>query len=108
MRTAHPPTGRPSCCPLTTTPCATSGTPSGCAAREATTWTSAWADCTVHAVHDGGDHHIVIGRVDDLTAGTGERPLLFYRGGYTVTEPPSAPAHAQPHFLTWADPGEWY
>ncbi|MFC4056312.1 3-hydroxy-9,10-secoandrosta-1,3,5(10)-triene-9,17-dione monooxygenase reductase subunit [Actinomadura syzygii] len=68
----------------------------------------AWVDCTVHAVHDGGDHHIVVGGVDHLAAGAGERPLLFYRGGYTVTEPPAAPAPAQAHFLTWADPGEWY
>ncbi|MER6514565.1 3-hydroxy-9,10-secoandrosta-1,3,5(10)-triene-9,17-dione monooxygenase reductase subunit [Nonomuraea sp. NPDC001636] len=68
----------------------------------------AWVDCEVHAVHDGGDHHIVVGRVHDLAAGAAERPLLFYRGGYTVTEPPAGPAAAQPGFLTWAAAGEWH
>jgi 3-hydroxy-9,10-secoandrosta-1,3,5(10)-triene-9,17-dione monooxygenase reductase component len=41
----------------------------------------AWVDCTVTAVHDGGDHHIVVGRVHDLDAHGGE-PLLFFRGQY--------------------------
>lgn len=43
----------------------------------------AWVDCRLHAVHDGGDHLIVVGRVVDL--GVEEdtaAPLLFYRGGY--------------------------
>ncbi|MFM9568644.1 flavin reductase family protein, partial [Streptomyces turgidiscabies] len=26
----------------------------------------AWVDCTIHAVHTGGDHLIVVGRVDAL------------------------------------------
>ncbi|MFG2603990.1 flavin reductase family protein [Streptomyces sp. NPDC048514] len=43
---------------------------------------AAWIDCTVHAVHTGGDHLIVVGRVDALgAAGTGE-PLLFHRGRF--------------------------
>ncbi|WP_406257820.1 flavin reductase family protein [Streptomyces nigra] len=43
--------------------------------------TLAWIDCTVHAVHPGGDHLIVVGRVDDLGASEGdESPLLFHRG----------------------------
>jgi 3-hydroxy-9,10-secoandrosta-1,3,5(10)-triene-9,17-dione monooxygenase reductase component len=41
----------------------------------------AWVDCTIAAVHDGGDHHIVIGRVRDLVAHGGD-PLLFFRGQY--------------------------
>ncbi|WP_240797207.1 flavin reductase family protein [Streptomyces sp. F001] len=43
----------------------------------------AWIDCTIHAVHTGGDHLIVVGRVDAL--GTGEedgRPLLFHKGRF--------------------------
>ncbi|MFJ9664410.1 flavin reductase family protein [Streptomyces sp. NPDC101219] len=41
----------------------------------------AWVDCTVHAVHPGGDHLIVVGRVDALGAADEERdPLLFHRG----------------------------
>ncbi|MDO0933996.1 flavin reductase family protein [Streptomyces sp. DG2A-72] len=43
----------------------------------------AWIDCTIHAVHTGGDHLIVVGRVDDLgTADTPEAPLLFHRGRF--------------------------
>lgn len=40
-------------------------------------------DCVTHAVHDGGDHDIVIGRVVDLDVNDAEAgPLLFFRGGY--------------------------
>lgn len=43
----------------------------------------AWVDCRVHAVHEAGDHLIVVGRVVALgESGTGREPLLFYRGGY--------------------------
>ncbi|MFC8347765.1 flavin reductase family protein [Streptomyces sp. NPDC057280] len=45
--------------------------------------TLAWIDCTIHAVHTGGDHLIVVGRVDAL--GTGDEdaaPLLFHRGRF--------------------------
>lgn len=43
----------------------------------------AWVDCRLHAVHDGGDHLIVVGRVVDLGIDDdGPGPLLFYRGGY--------------------------
>lgn len=44
---------------------------------------SAWIDCTIQAVHTGGDHLIVVGRVDAL--GTGEEdtaPLLFHKGRF--------------------------
>jgi len=40
-------------------------------------------DCRLHAVHDGGDHAILVGRVERLgpvAAETG--PLLYYRGAY--------------------------
>ena len=44
----------------------------------------AWIDCDVDQVLDGGDHHIVIGRVRGLGVGADEAqgPLVFYRGGY--------------------------
>ncbi|WP_073456456.1 flavin reductase family protein [Pseudonocardia thermophila] len=42
----------------------------------------AWIDCTLWAEYDGGDHTIVVGRVEHLGAGQGRAPLLFYRGGY--------------------------
>ncbi|MEY9992172.1 3-hydroxy-9,10-secoandrosta-1,3,5(10)-triene-9,17-dione monooxygenase reductase component [Streptomyces sp. V4I8] len=45
--------------------------------------TLAWIDCTVHAVHTGGDHLIVVGRVDALGASDGdEAPLLFHKGRF--------------------------
>ncbi|MFF6985261.1 flavin reductase [Streptomyces sp. NPDC010273] len=44
---------------------------------------AAWVDCTIHAVHTGGDHLIVVGRVDALGADEGEgAPLLFHRGRF--------------------------
>ena len=42
----------------------------------------AWVDCDVEAVHDGGDHHIVVGRVRGLGIGHEGEPLVFFRGGY--------------------------
>jgi flavin reductase (DIM6/NTAB) family NADH-FMN oxidoreductase RutF len=44
----------------------------------------AWIDCEVDAVHDGGDHHIVVGRVLGMGVGDEDEggPLVFYRGGY--------------------------
>ncbi|MGC5566846.1 flavin reductase family protein [Streptomyces sp. FR-108] len=51
---------------------------------------TAWIDCAVHAVHTGGDHLIVVGRVHALGTpppapdGTGpaDAPLLFHRGRF--------------------------
>jgi 3-hydroxy-9,10-secoandrosta-1,3,5(10)-triene-9,17-dione monooxygenase reductase component len=42
----------------------------------------AWIDCSLHAVHEAGDHYIVLGRVHDLGVGRAAPPLLFFRGGY--------------------------
>ncbi|MEU3369521.1 flavin reductase family protein [Streptomyces sp. NPDC006660] len=42
----------------------------------------AWIDCRVHAVHTGGDHLIVVGRVEALGATGDTGPLLFHRGGF--------------------------
>ncbi|MFE0453413.1 flavin reductase family protein [Streptomyces sp. NPDC058914] len=43
----------------------------------------AWIDCTVHAVHTGGDHLIVVGRVNALGAADEDAPpLLFHRGRF--------------------------
>ncbi len=36
--------------------------------------------CNVHAVHDGGDHVIVVGQIADFDQTAGDA-LLFYRGG---------------------------
>ncbi|MFD3412678.1 flavin reductase family protein [Streptomyces cyaneofuscatus] len=40
----------------------------------------AWVDCRVHAVHTGGDHLVVVGRVEALGAAAEGEPLLFHRG----------------------------
>ncbi|MFF9865257.1 flavin reductase family protein [Streptomyces sp. NPDC013953] len=42
----------------------------------------AWVDCTVQAVHTGGDHLIVVGRVAALGARDDGEPLLFHRGRF--------------------------
>ena len=41
-----------------------------------------WVDCTIHAVHEAGDHYVVIGKVQDLGFGDAHDPLLFYKGKY--------------------------
>ncbi|KZM68754.1 flavin reductase family protein [Nocardia terpenica] len=68
--------------------------------------------CTVASVVDGGDHHIVIGRVQALSESTDSgRPLLFYRGQYTAIEPEKttpAPWRADlEHFLTTTTQDTW-
>jgi 3-hydroxy-9,10-secoandrosta-1,3,5(10)-triene-9,17-dione monooxygenase reductase component len=50
------------------------------------TGATAWVDCTLYAVHEGGDHLIVVGAVHDLGA-PGDPPLVFHRGGYARTSP---------------------
>lgn len=42
----------------------------------------AWIDCSLDAVHDAGDHHIVVGRVLELGVESPGRPLLFFQGAY--------------------------
>ncbi|WP_330183713.1 flavin reductase family protein [Nocardia sp. NBC_01503] len=68
--------------------------------------------CTVDQVVDGGDHYIVIGRVQALSESTDSgRPLLFYRGQYTAIEPDKtvpAPWRADlEHFLTTTTLDTW-
>lgn len=48
-----------------------------------------YVDCTVHSVHEAGDHYVVLGRVRELGFGSSaadgaddRAPLLYYRGGY--------------------------
>ena len=45
-----------------------------------------YVDCSIHAVHEAGDHFVVIGRVLDLATGDDEDPLLFFQGQYRTTE----------------------
>ena len=44
----------------------------------------ACVDAPIHAVHTGGDHRIVVGRVNALGTADGadEAPLLFHRGRF--------------------------
>jgi 3-hydroxy-9,10-secoandrosta-1,3,5(10)-triene-9,17-dione monooxygenase reductase component len=42
----------------------------------------AFLDCTIWAVHDAGDHWVVIGEVQDLGVDDEAGPLLYYRGRY--------------------------
>jgi 3-hydroxy-9,10-secoandrosta-1,3,5(10)-triene-9,17-dione monooxygenase reductase component len=44
----------------------------------------AWVECTIEAVHDGGDHEICIGRVDALGIERNCAPLIFFRGGHSL------------------------
>ncbi|RJO71263.1 flavin reductase [Nocardia panacis] len=74
--------------------------------------TLAAIECEVARVLDGGDHHIVLGRVLSLTEPTPtSRPLLFYKGQYTAIEPEKttpAPWRADlDHFLTTTTLDTW-
>jgi flavin reductase (DIM6/NTAB) family NADH-FMN oxidoreductase RutF len=44
--------------------------------------TLAWIDCEITAIHDAGDHEIVVGAVHDLAVVGEHGPLVFFRGGY--------------------------
>lgn len=52
----------------------------------------AYVDCVIDAVHDAGDHEIVVGRVSDLDVVSSTNPLLFFRGGYGSFLPQSLAA----------------
>jgi 3-hydroxy-9,10-secoandrosta-1,3,5(10)-triene-9,17-dione monooxygenase reductase component len=42
---------------------------------------AAYLDCAVHALHDGGDHMICVGRVREMGSGDA-RPLVFADGSF--------------------------
>ena len=42
---------------------------------------AAWVVCDLEAVHEGGDHSILVGRVRSMGAG-GAEALVYYRGRY--------------------------
>ena len=44
--------------------------------------TLAHIDCSVHAVHEAGDHYIVVGLVEQLEPSQASEPLLFSQGKY--------------------------
>ena len=45
-----------------------------------------YVDCTVHAVHEAGDHYVVIGKLLDLGQSEANDPLLFFQGRYRTTD----------------------
>jgi 3-hydroxy-9,10-secoandrosta-1,3,5(10)-triene-9,17-dione monooxygenase reductase component len=69
----------------------------------------AWVAAAVEAVHEAGDHFVVLGRVTELGAGRGGQPLLFYRGALdsAVARPDAPPQRAVDALLTWPRPDDW-
>jgi 3-hydroxy-9,10-secoandrosta-1,3,5(10)-triene-9,17-dione monooxygenase reductase component len=67
-----------------------------------------WIDCSVENVLDGGDHWIVVGRVTALGEPQHERPLLFYRGAYTATEPAEPTPGILDNLITWSRHDDWF
>ena len=68
----------------------------------------AWIDCSLEAVHDAGDHFIVLGRVCAFDVARGDQPLLFFRGAYGdfMPRPDSVRPNAPPvkaRRLGWRD-----
>ena len=47
----------------------------------------AWIECELHAVHEAGDHFIVVGQVVDLNVEMIGPPLVFSRGAYGTFVP---------------------
>ncbi|GIM92104.1 3-hydroxy-9,10-secoandrosta-1,3,5(10)-triene-9,17-dione monooxygenase reductase subunit [Paractinoplanes toevensis] len=68
-----------------------------------------WAECRLEAVHPGGDHEIVVGRVLTLGECGTDGPLLFFRGRYRAAAP--APPGATPEvvdtLLAWPRHTDW-
>ena len=51
----------------------------------------AWIECTIDAIHEAGDHLIVVGAVDELGTREGANaPLVFFRGRYGSFAEPAA------------------
>lgn len=49
-----------------------------------------WLDCSLFAIHEAGDHWIVIAKVDDLcepAVGQDHSPLIYYKGRYVRIAP---------------------
>jgi 3-hydroxy-9,10-secoandrosta-1,3,5(10)-triene-9,17-dione monooxygenase reductase component len=44
----------------------------------------AWMDCDITDVFEGGDHDIVVGSVREMGIEREAKPLLFFRGGYSL------------------------
>jgi flavin reductase (DIM6/NTAB) family NADH-FMN oxidoreductase RutF len=49
----------------------------------------AWLQCRRESVYQGGDHDILLGRVEALGQRRGAKPLLYFHGRYRSLEDPS-------------------
>ena len=71
--------------------------------------TLTWVGCAVEAVHEAGDHYVVLGRVSELGDCVAGPPLLFYRGRYAQTA--AQPADGEPEIvdtlLAWPRHADW-
>ena len=47
----------------------------------------AWIECDLDAIHETGDHYLVLGRVRSLIAHPDRSPLLFHKGSYGQYSP---------------------
>lgn len=47
---------------------------------------AAWLECRRVAVHDGGDHYILVGRVERAEAAPGKSPLVYAQGRYRALD----------------------
>lgn len=59
----------------------------------------------VYDVHVDGDHDVVVGRVLELESSSGERPMIFYRGGFGVDR--HDPQQLSPALLNWGYGDRW-
>jgi 3-hydroxy-9,10-secoandrosta-1,3,5(10)-triene-9,17-dione monooxygenase reductase component len=68
-----------------------------------------WVEASVEALHDAGDHYVVIGQVTALGECRPGQPLLFYRGRYTATDPrrADAPPEVVDTLLAWPRHADW-
>jgi 3-hydroxy-9,10-secoandrosta-1,3,5(10)-triene-9,17-dione monooxygenase reductase component len=68
-----------------------------------------WLECAVAAVHEAGDHYVVVGRATTLGPCHPGRPLLFFRGRYAATDPaaPAGPPEVVDTLLAWPRHTDW-
>ena len=68
-----------------------------------------WVECAVAAVHEAGDHYLVVGRVTELGPSRPDRPLLFYRGRYAAMDAGSdaSPPEVVDTLLAWPRHADW-
>lgn len=68
--------------------------------------TIGWIECEVAEELDGGDHHIVVGRVLELAVQRTTLPLLFFQGGYGRFALPSPVMTSDPELIQGAQMAE--